>query len=183
MPAKCVLVFVFLAAIVLSASDKLTMINVKEGLWETTVKMSGIPGMPGIPEDMIAKLTPEQRAQMEAIMKQKGMSSNGNTTVVKGCVTKEKIEKGLAFSDEKRENCTHTIVSSSPTHAEVKLHCESTKDSGNKTTVDSTTVIDVVGPDSSKGTSHAVTNMNGRSMISDITFTSKYLGADCGDVK
>lgn len=165
------------------AIDKSALINVKEGLWETTLNMSGMSGMPSIPEDMLAKLTPEQRAQMEAMMKQRGMSSNGHTTVVKSCVTKDKIEKGMAFSDEKRENCTHTIVSSTPTHAEIKLHCEMNKDSANKATVDSTTVIDVVGPDSTKGTTHAVTTSNGHTMPSDMTFTSKYLGADCGDIK
>ena len=183
LPAFVLTAFIILAPAVSMAADKLTMINVKEGLWETTLNMSGMPGMPSIPDDVLAKLTPEQRAQMEAMMKQRGMSSNGHTTVVKGCVTKEKIEKGMAFSNEKRENCTHTITSSSPTHAEIKFYCEMNKDSDNKATVDSTTIIDVIGPDSTKGTSHAVTNTNGRSMVSDITFTSKYLGSDCGDIK
>jgi Protein of unknown function (DUF3617) len=175
--------FVFIASSGSMAADKSIMINVKGGLWETTLNMSGMAGMPGIPDDVLAKLTPEQRAQMEAMMKQRGMSSNGHATVVKSCVTKEKIEKGMAFSDEKRENCTHTIVNSTPTHAEIKLHCEMNKDSANKATVDSTTVIDVVGPDSTKGTTHAVTTSNGRNMTSDMTFTSKYLGADCGDIQ
>jgi len=164
------------------AVDKSALINVKEGLWETTLDMSGM-GMPSIPDDVLAKLTPEQRAQMETMMKQRGMSSNGHTTVVKSCVTKEKIEKGMAFSDQRRENCTHTIVSSTPTHTEVKMHCEMNKDSANKATVDSTTVIDVTGPDSTKGTTHAVTTSNGHTTASDMTFTSKYLGTDCGDIK
>lgn len=175
--------FILLPAVVSIAADKSSMINVKEGLWETTLSMSGMAGMPGIPDDVLAKLTPEQRAQMEEMMKQRGMSSNGHATVIKSCVTKEKIEKGMAFSDEKRENCTHTIVNSISTHAEIKLHCEMNKDSANKATVDSTTVIDVVGPASAKGTTHAVTVSNGRTMASDMTFTSKYLGAECGDIK
>jgi hypothetical protein len=106
---------ILLPSAVLMAADKSIMINVKEGLWETTLNMSGMAGMPGVPDDVLAKLTPEQRAQMEAMMKQRGMSSNGHATVVKSCVTKEKIEKGMAFSDEKRENCTQTIVNSTPT--------------------------------------------------------------------
>jgi len=174
---------ILLAPIGLMAADKSTMINVKEGLWETTLNLSGMPGMPSIPDDVLAKMTPEQRAQIEAMMKQRGISSNGHTTVVKSCITKDKIEKGMAFSNEKRENCTHTIVNSTATHIEMKFHCETNKDSANKATVDSTTLIDLLGPDSTKGTTHAVTTSNGRTTASDMTFTSKYLGADCGDIK
>jgi Protein of unknown function (DUF3617) len=178
MRPRLILAFILLAPLVLLAADKLTMLNLKEGLWEITVS-----GMPGVPDDMLAKLPPEQRAQMEAMMKQRGMSSSGNTTVAKTCITKEKLDKGVAFSTENRQNCTRNVVSSSPTHAEVKVHCEENKSSGNKSTVDSTTVIDVVGPDSTKGSTHAVTNSNGRNMVVDLTFTSKYLGAACGDIK
>jgi hypothetical protein len=181
--ALVICAFTLLPLAVWAAADKSTMINVKEGLWETTLNMAGMAGMPGVPDDVLAKLTPEQRAQMETMMKQRGMSSNGHATVTKSCVTKEKLKNGVAFSDEKRENCAHTIVNSTPTHAEIKLHCEMNKDSANKATVDSTTVIDVVGPDSTKGTTHAVTVSNGRTMTSDMTFTSKYLGTDCGDIK
>jgi len=175
--------FLLLLPLTLLAADKPTMLNVKEGLWEVTVDMSAAAGMPSIPDDVLARLTPEQRAQMEAMMKQRGISSNGHSTVVKSCVTKEKIEKGMAFSDEKRENCTHTVANSTATHAEIKMHCEMNKDSANKAIVDSTTQVDVLGPDSTKGTTHAVTTSNGRTMVSDMTFTSKYLGADCGDIK
>src|SRR5271169_1554039 len=97
MRAPILLALIVLSSLTLLAEDKLTPPNVKEGLWETTMSHSS-SGMPGIPADALAKMSPDQRAQVEAMMKQRGMSSNGNTTTVKGCVTKEKIAKGMAFA-------------------------------------------------------------------------------------
>lgn len=170
------------SASTLLAEDKLVPPNVKEGLWETSLSHSS-SGMPGIPPDALAKMSPDQRAQVEAMMKQRGMSSSGNTTTIKGCVTKEKIAKGMAFS-ENRENCTRNVVSSTSSHLEIKLHCEvnDTKN-GNKTITDGSVMVDVLGPDGVKGTTHMVASSNGRPMTTDFTFTSKYLGPDCGDVK
>jgi len=51
-----VAVIVFCVA-VLWAADNITPLNVKEGLWEMTVthSMTGMPGMPNIPPDTLAK--------------------------------------------------------------------------------------------------------------------------------
>ena len=174
----CLLAFSALAV----AAENFTMPNVKEGLWEVTVTHpSG--GLPGMPEDVLAKMPPEQRARIEEMMKQKGVSMSGNTTVVKNCVTKEKIAKGMAFADEKQKNCSHTIVSSSSSHVEVKFHCDETRKDGSKTTVDGTTTVDVMNDDSTKGTTHIVTSGGDKPMTMDLTFTSKYLGSSCGDLK
>jgi hypothetical protein len=168
-------------ALPLLAADKPAMLNVKEGLWETTTTRS-MTGMPD-PSDMLAQLPPEQRAKVEEMMKQKGMSMNGKTTVTKSCVTKEKIEKGMAFGENK-ENCTRQFVSSTPTHVEVKFHCdESNRTDGGKTAIDGTVNVDVVSSDTTKGSIHSVTNNAGHPMTMDMSFTSKYLGASCGDIK
>jgi hypothetical protein len=169
-----------LSSSTLLAEEKIIIPNLKDGLWETTMSHSG-SGLPGIPPEALAKMTPEQRAQMEAMMKQRGMSSSGGGTAVKSCWTKDKIAKGIAFN-QNRENCTFNQTHSSSTHMEFKIHCENNKD-GNKTTMDGTTMVDVIGSEAVKGTSHIVSNTNGRPMTMDTTFTSRYLGSDCGDVK
>ena len=183
MPTKLIFCLIVLLPLALFAADKPTMLNVKEGLWEVTVTHSS-NGMPGMPTDALASLPPEQRARVEEMMKQKGMTMNGNSTVVKSCVTKEKIEKGMAFAAEnKGNNCTRTIVNSSASHFEVKYHCDDTAKDGKKTTIDGATTVDVVNGDSTKGTSHIVSNSDGRTMNMDMTFTSKYMGSACGDIK
>ena len=84
------------------------MFNAKEGLWEMTVTTSGA----GMPADALAKMAPDQRAMVEQMMKQRGVSMNGNTITVKSCVTKEKIAKGEAFRDAKNSHGTARIRSS-----------------------------------------------------------------------
>ena len=59
------------AAIALAQAAEYAKPNIKPGLWEVTVtpKVSG--EMP-IPEDQLAKMTPEQRAKVEAMVKGAG---------------------------------------------------------------------------------------------------------------
>jgi len=179
---RALLLCLILSSAPLFAADKPTMLNVKEGLWETTSTHS-MTGMPD-PSDMLSQLPPDQRAKVEEMMKQRGMSMNGKTTVTKSCITKEKIEKGMAFASENKDNCTREIVSSTPTHLEIKFHCdEPNRKDGGKTTSDGTVKVDAVSSDTTKGTIHSVTNNEGHPMTMDMSFTSKYLGSSCGDIK
>ena len=175
MGRKLVLALIVFFPLAAFAGD---MFNAKEGLWEMTVTTSG--GGMGIPADKLASMTPDQRAMMEQMMKQKGISMSGNAITVKSCVTKEKIAKGAAFSDNRSgsSDCTHSVVKSSASHMEVKFHC----DSKNGGTTDGNSSIDIAG-DSVKGTTHVTNTNNGNSKTFDSSFTSKYLGAECGDIK
>jgi len=173
---KLLLGLIVVMSLALLAQDKFTPLNVKLGLWETTVTHS-TSGMPGIPEDALAKMPPEQRARMEEMMKQKGIGGGPATTVTKSCITREKLDKQTAFA-ENRENCKRTVVSSSPSRMEMKFHCEE-----NKAVSDGTFIAEVVSSDSTKGSTHFVTNSEGHTMTMDFKFTSRYLGAACGDVK
>jgi hypothetical protein len=167
------------AALALWAGEGIVPLNVKPGLWEitSTHSMTGMPAMPTIPEDTLAKMPPEQRARVEAMMKN-GMGAP-KTETRKDCVTKEKIEKSLAFDDNKRE-CTRTVLQSTGSRLEMKLHCAG-KDQ--QMTSDGTFAIEAMGSDSAKGSMHLVSNGNGHTINIDFTFTSKYIGPDCGDVK
>ncbi len=165
---------IVLCSLTFWAADNIMSLNVKEGLWEVTVthSMTGMPAAPNIPPDTLAKLPPDQRARIEAMMK-----GTPTTDVRKECVTKEKLAKSSAFSAN-RGDCTRTVVSSTGRKLEVKFHCEE-----NQTSSDGTFTLDALGTDNVKGTMHSVTNSSGRTMNMDFTINSKYLGADCGDVK
>ena len=163
-------------SLTLWAADNVTPLNVKLGLWEMTMtsSMTGMPAMPAIPPEALAKMTPEQRARMEGMMKQGGM---GGPTVIKECITKEKLEKNSAFNANRGE-CTHTVVSSTASKLEMKVHCQEKQSS-----TDATVLVETIGPDNVKGTMHSVTNADGKTMNVNFTFSSKYLGPACGDVK
>ncbi len=179
MRTKFFLASFFLAMIVFSsldlwAADNITPLNVKEGLWEMTVthSMSGMPAIRALPPDVLAKMPPEQRARVEAAMK-----GGPSTDVRKECITKEKLEKHSAFSNN-RGDCTRTVVNSTGSKLEVKIHCEE-----KQTSTDGTLVVEAVGSDRVKGTMQSATNANGHTMNMNFTFSSKYLGPACGDVK
>ena|SRR5277367_2426862 len=169
----CTSLAILFSLLPLWAAD-ITPLNVKEGLWEVTVthSVSGMPAAPSIPPDVLAKMPPEQRAHIEAMLK-----GGSSTDVHKDCITKEKLEKHSAFTNNGGE-CTRTVVSSSGNKLEMKVHCEE-----NQTSTDGTLVLEAVSPDNVKGTMHSVTNTKSRNMNIDLTFNSKYLGPSCGDVK
>jgi hypothetical protein len=174
MRTKVLLALIVFSSLTLWAADKITPLNVKEGLWEMTVthSVSGMPSMPTISPDALAKMPPEQRARVEAMMQ-----GGPSTDVRKECITKEKLEKNSAFSNN-RGDCTRTVVNSTGSKLEVKVHCEE-----KQTTTDGTLVLEALSSDGVKGTMHSVTNSHGRTMNMDFTFSSKYLGPACGDVK
>ncbi len=172
--ALCLVLIIF-CSLTLCAADDIAPLNVKEGLWEVTVtrSMTGMPATPTIPPETLAKMSPEQRARVEAMMK-----GGASTDVRKECVTKEKLEKHTAFSNN-RGDCTRTVVSSTGRKMEVKFHCEEKQSSS-----DGTFVMEALGSDNVKGTMHMVINRSGgQPMTMDFTTASKYLGQDCGDVK
>src|SRR5437868_8630402 len=87
-----------------------TPLNVKTGEWESTLTNETTGQLP-VPQEMIDKMTPEQRARMEAMMKARGIQGP-RTTVTKHCVKKEDLDKPFG-SDNK--SCKQTLVTSSAT--------------------------------------------------------------------
>jgi hypothetical protein len=168
-------IFFVASALWAAADDNLTPLNIKEGLWEMTVthSMTGMPATPNIPPEALANMPPEQRARVEAMMK-----GQPSTDVRKECITKEKLEKHLAFNANRGE-CTRTVVNSTGSKLELKFHCEEKQSSS-----DGTLLVEAIGSDNVKGTMHSVINgSGGRTMNMDFTISSKYLGPTCGDMK
>jgi hypothetical protein len=176
MRTKFLLALIVFSSLTFWAADTITRLNIKEGLWEMTSTHS-MAGMPAIPPETLAKMTPEQRARMEAAMKQSG-AGGPTTNVRKECITKEKLEKRSAF-DENRKDCTRTVVSSTGSKLEMKIHCEEKQ----QASTDGTFLLEAVGSENVKGTMRFVTNSSGRTMNMDFTFNGRYLGSACGDVK
>jgi hypothetical protein len=176
---KGIIVVLISLSFSLFAADKIVPPNIKTGLWEITENhnLTGMPPMPAIPPEALARMSPEQRAQFEAHMKD-SFSGGPKTTTRKYCVTKEKLEKDRLFSDDNNKECTRTILNSSSTMTEVKIQCKE-KDM----TTDGTFKFEALSPENVRGAARMITVGNGRTMHMDFDFTSKYLGAACGDIK
>ena len=66
------LALVFTSALMAGGKVKL---NVKTGLWQTTITNT-VTGSMGLPPEIAARLTPAQRARFEAAQKKQGMRMN-----------------------------------------------------------------------------------------------------------
>jgi hypothetical protein len=103
-------------ALALAASANGQGVQRKPGLWEIQMSGSGA-GMQGMPnmEERLAQMPPEQRAQAEAYMKQRGMSFGANSMTMRYCLTpqdaREEKESADAFLKGKGdEDCKSKVT-------------------------------------------------------------------------
>jgi hypothetical protein len=162
----------FLTPLAAWAVDPVPM-DVKLGLWETTLtNQMDISSL--IPADALAKLTPDQRARMEAAM---GGRGGPRTTIAKQCITKETLNEAFSNASTARDlKCTRTFVTSTSTKQVVHMECTS---GGVKTSSD--VQVEVIDRETTKG-SMVMTTVGGRGGNMKMELTSKWLGPDCGDV-
>jgi hypothetical protein len=178
MLARILLGVAFLFPFVMQSGSSITPLSVKVGLWETTVtsNMSGMP-MPTIPDSVLAQMSPEQRAKIQQAMQEQ----NGKPITTKSCLTKEKLQNTNPFQ-KAPQGCTFTVLSSSGSKMEVKIECVR-----NGMTMTGSTVVTANDSENVKGTVHmnmaGSTGSTANGMKMDSSFTSKWLGSSCGDVK
>ena len=163
------------------AAQDIKPFDVKLGLWETAVKTEtpGMPmmsSMPNIPEEALAKMPPERRAQLEAMMKARGAGGPGAITT-KSCMTRESLNRGMAFGQGDK-SCTYNVLSSSSSKQVVHMDCtrETTKVAGDMT-------VERVDAEHVKGATVMKSTGGERSVEMHMSFETKWLSADCGDVK
>ena len=159
-----------------SAKMKFQPLNIKPGLWEQnlTIKVSG--EAPVSPE-MLSHMTPEQRARMEERMKANS-AAHTRTTSDRHCLTEEELRKDEFLASGEDKECTPNITTSTSTTAKGTITCES---AGMQMT--GSLEIIAIDPEDVKGSWHATSNGGGHTMDVDSTFTSKWLGSSCGNVK
>lgn len=166
-------------AVVLAASalaaDKLQPLNVRLGLWEVTTTMTSQGAMP-IPAELLARMTPEQRARMEERMKA-GSAGKTKTTTRKECMTKEKQEKNEAFTAENEKGCRVAVLTSNSNQLEMKRTCN-----GEGVKSEGTIQVEALSPESVEGKTHIM--MTGSNTMSiNGNFTGKWIAPACGQTR
>jgi hypothetical protein len=147
-------------------------INVKTGLWQTTLVYKRSGGLP-VPAGMLDSLTPEQRARLESRMS--AAPADTKTETHKHCITKEELESPIDFSDK---NCTWKIEESTSAGASGNVSCDT---SGLSLSGKGT--FEALDQEHIQGSEHLTATGSGNPMTVDGTFTSTWLGASCGDVR
>ena len=152
-----------------------TPLNVKTGQWEATITSETAGQLP-IPQEMLDKMSPEQRAKMEAMMKARG-AQGARTNTYKNCLKKEDLDKPFG-NDEQRKSCKQTFVTSSASRQEIHMECEM---GGGKQT--GTLKLEALDSGNVKGSMQMVASNGGRSMTINSSFSSKWLGPVCTESK
>jgi hypothetical protein len=152
--------------------------DVKPGLWEISVNtnipgmpnMSQMPKIPAMPPEIMAKLPPAQRAQMESMMKGRGGASSPMSSRI--CMTRNSMDNGGFGQTDK--SCKSKIVSSTANKQVLQMEC--TQD-GAKMTGELT--LERVDSEHVKG-SAVMKSPQGQMKMS---FNNRWISNDCGDVK
>jgi hypothetical protein len=157
--------------------------DAKTGLWEgtSTMEREGMPAMPAIqiPPEKLAQMPPEQRAKVEEMIKSRSNLNGPQTTTSRSCLTRESFEKGIAMGEREGSSCTRQIVSS--TSSRLEIHFECAPASGGKSSGD--IVMERIDSEHMKGQMVSKSVYKDRPINIKMTFTSKWISSDCGDVK
>jgi hypothetical protein len=155
----------------------ITPIDVKMGLWQVT-STTTTNGMIGLPPEMMAQMTPEQRAQFEAAMRGRG-NGTPRTITYKSCLRDKKELSEDPFSSLKSHpevECEKKSVKSTSTDVEVSGSCTA-KEMDAKG--DFHISFHAVNSEHVIGTGQSNMTVNGRTMKSEMKYDSKWLGATC----
>ena len=174
MSLKSVFSIALLAGCSLWAADGFTPLDVKPGEWQVTMT-SETTGTPPIPPEVLSRLTPDQRAKMEAMAKARAAKGPQSTTR-KHCLKKEDLEKPLTFNDDK--TCKATLISSSRTKQEMRFECagEGVKTGGSLR-------LDAVNSENVKITTQGTMAGPNGGMTINTNTTAKWLSASCTESK
>lgn len=160
--------------------------GLKPGLWESKLTkqvMDGrdmtaqVAGATSQMQQAMANMPPEQRARMEAMMKEHGGATMGGNGGFKMCISPEEASRDKPVLD-REGRCQPAIVTHSGNHTTFTINCSS---NGNTTTGkgESTAVGDVI----TSQIDMTVRKANGETHTMHNESEMKFLGPDCGDVK
>lgn len=156
--------------------------DVKPGLWEytatTTTELPNgqpAPALPQLTDEQLAKIPPAQRAQIEAVLKARGGPAGPRTSTGKSCITKETLAKALTFSQQ-GNSCTTKATSLTSSRQEIHIECTGQfKAAGD-------IIVERVDSEHSKANMQ-LKSEGDHPMTMKTVYTSKFVSADCGDVK
>jgi hypothetical protein len=193
--------FILLGIWCFSSAQAEIKMDMKPGLWENTVKLSGDSAqqmqaaytdqMKQAMADMkkqMADMPPEQRKMMEDAMAASGVqlsedgvvfdggrvSMSKDATVVQNCVTKEELDKGLL--PESGEDCESTLTQIDKKRFKSSEVCKGDSPSTSEAE------LQLHSPTHYTGKGKTIHTIDGKPVEMAFTMEGKWLGSDCGDV-
>jgi hypothetical protein len=154
--------------------------KMKPGLWEITTQIQGGAGGGDMAAAMAAaqqqmqNLPPEQRAQLEAMMKGRGVALGPQGNTVRVCVTPEQAARDELPQAEER--CTQQSQRSGKV-IRYKFACQG------EPPMSGEGEYTLLSPTSASGRTVIRTTLAGRAETVTMDNRSTWLGADCGELK
>jgi hypothetical protein len=174
-PSPSILLAAAWMALASSAAIAQSAPPIKPGLWEAKFVDDGSGGsMRPDMTDALKGMKPEQRKQMEAMMKERGIDMSGGPGTIRMCLTQESLDQGRWNKQE--GNCKTDIKEKTARSWKWHSVCADPK---------AETTGEASFPNSESYAVKSTTTMvvQGQTKVVKTAIDSKWLGADCGDVK
>jgi hypothetical protein len=149
-------------------------LNVRPGLWEMTVSGQS-SGMPPIPAEVLARMTPEQRAKFQAAIAAR-MAGGDKPHVYKSCITQTTLQRGFDTGESSAQRkCTQTVLSSSASAMDGREEC-----TGGRARVSGHFHFTAPDPMTVNGAIELAINNGSHTMTMKQVIHAKWVGTDCG---
>ena len=169
----------YLALLLAGAAGVAHAQNIKPGLWEfkqTAQLDAAHQAQMAQAQKAMESMTPEQRAMMQQMMAQHGVSLNvaGGAITLKTCITKEQAERNLAPVTNNGQ-CTQDVKRSGNV---IQTHfvCTNPDSEGDAT-------VTLRGGDAFTNDVTVRTLRQGKAETTKVSGEGRWLGATCGDVQ
>jgi hypothetical protein len=178
LPLRTVVLVALTAAVGCAGAQTLT--KRKPGLWEvqTTTQGQGMSQPPNMKE-MMESMPPAQRAQMEKMMKERGVGNASKPNSFRYCMTKEQAERDPTVSPDPDTTCINKMNATSSKEATFSFQC--TRKDGSSMQGEGR-AYDLT-PESYAMDMRMQMQHQGQPMQMQIQQKGKWLGADCKGVK
>jgi hypothetical protein len=155
----------------------------KPGLWEveSTVHAQGMPDASAQMEESLGKMSPQQRAMVEQMMKQHGVAMGPRAHSFRFCLSPEQASREAVpqVQPDADTQCTRNIDKTSPTEAKFSFSC---KRKDGSTVQGDGRAYDLT-PASYAMNLHMTMQRNGQPMTVDTEQKGHWVGADCQGLK
>lgn len=164
----------FLATVAVLAGMRIAQaatLDVRTGLWEVT-SSGETTGVPPVPPEVLARMTPEQRAAMTA-----AIGNAGKPETIRSCITNKTLQRGLNFDRPDRGDCHRTVLQNTSRQVDVRMECTGEQKASG------TFQIQATDRQTISGRLDMVVGSGPNPMTIKRVLQGRWLGSDCGNVK
>ena len=148
-------------------------LDLAPGLWQFSITGSA-SGMPVIPPEAMARMKPEQRVMLQAMLI--ALIAQANTPhTVRMCITEDQLRAGLDPNRLTYPGCRHDMGSGATDHLDMQLECMG------KEPLDARLRLDAVNQRTVEGDLKVDAGRGPDRLSVRQSIRGRWLGRDCGD--